>query len=157
MGAVGVSDIRTAPVGEDLTVAESRLEVLRGLERMHRVDKPLADGVELGLGEWGVLGADGKVHRAAATAVPNSYLVFCGTDRFDVKATGQVTLIMASPIVAKTSVFNSALSYAVGDYLTVKDTGGGKSQLTKASGDDAKLARVQAVGADHLVYETLLA
>lgn len=156
MGAVTVSDIRTAPVGEDLTTAEGRLEVLRGLERMFRADKPLAAGALLGLGEWGVLGADGKVSRASSSAVPNTYLVFAGTDRFDVKATGQVTLVMNSPIVARTTVYNTAVSYQVGDYLTVKDLGGGESRLTKAAGADAKLARVQAVGSDHLVYETLL-
>jgi hypothetical protein len=123
---------------------------------MYRADKPLAAGVSLGLGEWGVLGADGKVSRAASTPVAQTYLVFAGSDRFDVKATGQVTLIMNSPIVARTSVYNTAVSYSVGDYLTVKNLGGGESGLTKAAGSDAKLARVQAVGSDHLVYETLL-
>jgi len=150
-----ISDIRTVPVGEDLTKAESRLEVLRGMEKMYRVDKPYATGQGFGLGEWAVLGADGKVSRATSTPAKATYLVFGGTDRFDAKATGQVTLVMASQIMAKTSVYNSALSYAVGDYLTVKDLGAGESRLTKHGANEVAVAKVVEVGSDYLVYETM--
>lgn len=153
---VAVSDIRTVPVGEDLTTDELRLQVLRGIEKMYRVDKPLATGVALGLGEWGVLGADGTVSRPTATPVAQTYLCFAGTDRFDVKATGQVTLIMNSPIIAKSNRFDTTQTYAVGDYLTVKDLGAGEAFLTKQASTEPKLARVQEVGDGYLVYETLL-
>ena len=150
-----ISDIRTVPVGEDLTKEESRLSILRGMEKMFRVDKPLATGVTLGLGEWGVLGTDGKIHRAGASPVEATYLCFCGTDRFDVKATGQVTLVMASQVMAKTSVYNPAPSYAVGDYLTVKAWGAGESSLTLWTSGEVAVAKVVEVGTDFLVYETM--
>lgn len=157
MAINAISDIRTVPVGEDLTKEEGKLSILRGLENMHRVDKPLADGADFALGEWAVLQADGTLARPGATPVPQSYLVFAGTDRFDVAATGQVTIIMASEVIAKSSQFDSGVSYAVGDALTVKDLGGGEAVLTKQAGTESVLARVLEVGADYLVYQTLSA
>lgn len=153
---VSISDARVAPISEDLTGEELRLSVTRGLETMHRVDAKLATPAEvLLLGEWAVLNSDGKAERAGATPVGNTYPVFAGTERFDVKATGQVTLISSWPIRAKTSVYNDALSYVVGDLLTVKDLGGGESALTKAAAGEAALARVVTVGSGWLEYETL--
>lgn len=156
MGPTTISAGRIAPVTEDLTTEELRLSVLRGIERMFRVDKPLASSsVVLELGEWAVLNADGKLERAGATPVVNTYPVFCGTDRYDVAATGQATIIMASQIIAKTSVFNTSLTYSVGDFLTVKDLGGGESRLTKHTANEVAVAKVVEVGADYLVYETM--
>jgi len=150
-----ISDIRIAPVGEDLTVAEGRLEILRGLEKMYRVDKQYAASVDLGLGEWAVLHADGKAYRAGASPVTSSYLVFGGTDRFDSKATGQVTLIMGSQVIAKTTQYNPGPSYVVGDYLTVKAWAAGKSSLTKQTAGEVAVAKVVEVGTGYLVYETM--
>lgn len=155
MSVVCVSDIRVAPVGEDLTKDSYELEILRGLESMYRVDKKVATGATFLKGEWAVLDADGKASRPAATPVGHTYLVFCGTDRFDAKATGQVTLIMGKSVLAKTSRYDTGQSYAVGDYLTVKDLGGGEAFVTKAGGTEPKLGAVLEVGTDYLVFETL--
>jgi hypothetical protein len=153
---VAISDARVAPITEDLTTEELRLSVVRGLESMFRVDVPLASAdTVLGLGEWAVVNSDGKAERAGAVPVGNTYLVFAGTDRFDVKATGKVTLIKSWPIVAKSSRYDDGQSYAVGDLLTVKDLGGGESYLTLAATGEAALARVSAVGTGWLEFETL--
>ena len=152
---VAVSDIRVAPVGEDLTLPEGRLEILRGMEKMYRVDKAYGAAQDFALGEWAVLQADGKAYRAGATPVVSTYLVFGGTDRFDSKATGQITLVMASQIMAKTTQYNTLLSYVVGDYLTVKNLGGTASRLTKWTAGEVAVAKVIEVGTDFLVYETM--
>lgn len=153
---VAISDARVAPITEDLTTSEQRLSVTRGLESMFRKDYKLATtDTVLGLGEWAVINADGKAERAGAVPVGQTYLVFAGTDRFDVKATGQVTLVASWPIQAKSSVYDNGQSYAVGDLLTVKDLGGGESALTKAATGEAAMARVLAVGSGWLEYETL--
>lgn len=153
---VSISAARVAPITEDLTTEELRLSITRGLETMYRVDAKLATSdTVLGLGEWAVLNSDGKAERAGAVPVGQTYLVFAGTDRFDVKATGQVTLVKSWPIVAKSSVYDDGQSYAVGDLLTVKDLGGGESALTKAATGEAALARVVTVGSGWLEYETL--
>lgn len=147
-----ISDARIAPVTEDLTTEDFSLSVLRGLETVHRVDKPNAVGALFAKGEWAVLQNDGTLARAGASPVPNTYPVFCGTDRFDSKATGQSTILMGHH-VAKTNRYDSTVSYNVGDGLVVKDLGGGESALTKAAGAEVVLARVVEVGDDFLVYE----
>jgi hypothetical protein len=154
---VAISDSRIVPITEDLTTEVSTLEILRGLETMYRVDKPLAvpGTTALLMGEFAVLNSAGKAERAGATPVGQTYLVFAGTDRFDVKATGQVTLVMSWPIQAKTTRYNTGGSYAVGDLLTVKNLGGGQSQLTPAATTEFAVARVLEVGTGYLVYETL--
>lgn len=149
-----INDARTVPVQEDLTKEDLRLQVLRGLETMFRADKPLVAGEELLTGEWGVLNADGQVERPGATPVPNTFLVFCGTERYDVKATGQVTLVLGSHIVAKTSRYDESVEYAIGDALTVKDLGGGEACVTKASAGEVALGMVLQVGDGWLVFET---
>jgi hypothetical protein len=150
-----ISDARIVPLQEDLTAEDLTLQVLRGLDKVHRMDVPYADGVELLPGEWAVLDADGKAKRATATPSPVSYLVFAGTDRYDTRATGKVTLLQGVPLVVKSSRFNTNVSYAVGDYLTVKDLGGGESFLTKAGSTEHRAAKVLEVGQGYLVYETL--
>lgn len=152
---VSVSDIRVAPIGEDLSTPDLSLDVLRGLEKMFRVDKKVAAGSAFLKGEWAVLNVDGKAERPSTTPVAQSYLVFCGTDRFDSRATGQVTLIMSHPIVAKTSRYDVGQTYAVGDYLTVKDLGGGEAGVTKWGTGEPKMARVLEVGVGYLTFETL--
>jgi len=152
---VAVSDIRVAPIGEDLTKEDLSLSVLRGLEKMYRVDKKIATGAVFSKGEWAVLDSEGLAARPGVTPVGGTYLVFCGTDRFDSYATKQVTLIMSHPVVVKTSKFDTGVTYAVGDSLTVKDLGAGEAFVTKAGASEPVLARVLEVGNGYLVFETL--
>ena len=152
---VSVSDIRVAPIGEDLSTEDLSLQVLRGLEKMYRVDKKVAAANAFAKGEWAVLNVDGKAERPSTSPVGGSYLVFCGTDRFDSRATGQVTLIMSHPVVVKTSNYDVGQTYNVGDYLTVKDLGGGESTVTSWGTSEPKQARVLEVGNGYLVFETL--
>jgi hypothetical protein len=119
------------------------------------VDKEIADGVSLAQGEWAVLGNNNKLTRPTASPVPNTYLVIAGTDRFDVAATGQATIIMASKVIVRTTRYNDGVSYNVGDYLTVKNLGAGEAYVTLAGGSDPRLAKVVEVGSDYLVYETV--
>lgn len=151
---VSVSDIRVAPIGVDLSTDDLSLDVLRGLEKMFRVDKKIAVGASFLKGEWAVLNSDSKAERPGASAVGETYLVFCGTDRFDAAATGQVTLIMSHPVVVKTSRFK-ADTYTVGAYLTVKSGGTGFAGVCLQTSTEPKLARVLEVGDGYLVYETL--
>ena len=151
-----ISDSRIVPVAEDLTTEELGLSIIRGLETMKRVDKKFADGVEFLAGEWAVLQDDQTCVRASASPVPNTYLVFLGTDRFDSHATGQITLLMNSIVMAKTTRYDKNPSYSTGDYLTVKDLGGGESMLTLQSSAEPKLAKVIEVADGVMTFETLL-
>lgn len=150
-----ISDIRIVPVGEDPTKEDLTLSILRGLEKMYRVDKKVATGAVFSKGEWAVLDVDGKAARPTTTPVGGTYLVFSGTDRFDARATGQVTLVMSHPIIVKSSLFDTGEDYAVGDYLTVKDLTHGEAFVTLRGTGEPKLARVLEVGNGYLVYETL--
>lgn len=152
---VAVSDIRVAPIGEDLSTSDLSLDILRGFEKMYRVDKKIATGAFFAKGEWAVLNVDGKAERPSTTPVGGSYLVLCGTDRFDSRATGQVTLIMSHPVVVKTTHYDVGQTYNVGDYLTVKDLGAGESLVTSWGTGEPKHARVIEVGNGYLVFETL--
>lgn len=147
MTIVAISDLATVPVGADLTTEETRLEVLRGLETMKRVDVQLGSGVDLGLGEWAVVDSSGLAQRPTSTPVANTFLVFSGTDRFDVKATGQVTLIMNSLVIAKSSRYDTAQTYTPGAALTAKLLTGGVAGLTLQSGSQPIHARVVAAPA----------
>ena len=140
------------PLQADLTKEDLRLSILRGHENMFRVDKKLAPSVSLELGEWGCLSADGTVERPGATPVANTFLIFCGTERYDVHATGQVTMIMNSNVIAKTDRF-AVGSYNVGDELTVKDLGAGEAVLTIAASGEYVLARAVEVGSGYLVVD----
>ena len=148
-----ISQSRVVPVQEDLTKEELRLNVLRGTENMFRVDKKLAAGESLELGEWGCLQNDGTVARPSATPVAETYLVFCGSERFDAMATGQVTLIMNSNIIMKTSRFDAGASYSVGSLLSVKDLGAGEAHVTLASAGEFCVGKVHEVGSGYLVIE----
>ena len=152
-----ISASRIAPIQEDLTTEELRLSVIRGIENMFRVDKKLASGESLELGEFGVLKDDGSVERPGATPSAASYLVFCGSERFDSKATGQVTLIMNSNCIVKSSRFNQAGSYSVGTELAVKDLGAGEAHVTPASNGEFCVGKVVEVGSGYLVYELFAA
>ena len=149
MSIVAISNDRTVPVQEDLSTDDLRLQVLRGFENSHRVDKKVASGATFEQGDWAVLNSDGELETPAASAVAATYLVFSGTDRFDSKATGQATIFIASGLVVKTNKY-AAGSYSVGTLLTVK---GGKLVGVAASADPV-FGQVVEVGTDYLVYET---
>jgi hypothetical protein len=151
---VSISDARIAPITEDLTVPEGRLEVLRGFEQMYRVDVPYGDAQAFVLGEWACIHADGKAYRATSTPVAASYLVFCGNDRYDAKATGQVTLIQ-SDVIASTTLFDAVPTYVPGDYLTVKAYATGKSGLTKWASGQFAVAIVKSVAGGKMTFQTM--
>lgn len=153
MSVVGINEARIAPVSEDLTTPFTNLEILRGLEKMHRVDYKVAPGVSLKAGEYAVLGNDNQLVRASGTPSASALLVFRGTDGFDSKATGQATVIEASALVVKTDLYNTAPSYAVGDLLVAKNIGGGESFVTKATAGEWAIGRVREVGSGYLVYD----
>ena len=148
-----VSINRVVPVQEDLTKEELHLNVLRGMENMFRVDKKLAVGSSLELGQWGVLQNDGTVAAPGASSSIATYLVFCGSERFDSMATGQVTLVMNSNIIIKTDRFDVGGSYSVGTELTVK----GSSSVSVAATGDFVVGKVAEVGSGYLVIEVFAA
>lgn len=153
--STSISDIRTVPVGEDLTLEDLSLSIIRGIEKMFRVDKKSSNGLELTQGEWGVLQNDDTVARPTTTPDRSTYLCFRGTNQFDAKATGQVTLVMNSSIIVKSNLYNSAGSYSVGTELTVKDLGAGEAGVTPAASGQPVLAKVQVVGQGYLIYEVM--
>jgi hypothetical protein len=154
--SVGISDIRTVPVGEDLTKEDIRCQIIRGMEQAHRADVKLASpSTVLLTGEYAVLNSAGKAVRSSATPLGESFLVFSGTDRFDARATGNITLIMSFGQIVKSSVYDTGAVYAVGSYLTVKDLGAGESKLTLRSGVEPRIGRVLEVGTGYLVYQIL--
>lgn len=145
---------RIVPVQEDLTLPEDTFEIIRGWESMNRVDKELADSVEALPGEWLVLGANNKLARPGASSVPNTYLVIAGTDRFDVAATGQATVVMASSVIVRTKRFHSTLD-TVGQPITIKNLGADVAVPSLGVvGTDNIFGYVIEVGTDYIVYET---
>ena len=154
MTASALNPNRIVPVKEDLTSPFNQMEIIRGWEKMYRVDKEIASGVDFILGEWAVLGDNDKLTRPGISAVPNTFLVIAGTDRFDVAATGKCTIVMNSKIIVRTTMFEAG-TYHVGNYLTVKDLGAGQAYVSVAAGADPKLAMVTKVGTDFLEFATL--
>jgi len=150
-----INPARIVPVQEDLATPVDDFEIIRGWTNMHRASKPLANGVVCATGEWLVLGDNGKLTRPSATPVANSFLVLDGTNRYDVAALKEATIIMASKIVVRTRLFDNTVTYSVGDNLTVKDLGAGEAVPTKATGTEPVLARVVGVPSGFLEYEVL--
>lgn len=150
---IGIDTSRVVPVTEDLTTSELSLSFLRGTEKMFRCDRKLAGGANLLSGEWAVLGTDNTLSRPGTVPVAATYLVMAGTDRFDVQATRQATIIMNSNIVVKSDRFNKAGTYAVGTELTVKNLGAGEAVVTPASVGEYVFGKVSEVGQGYLVYE----
>ena len=153
MSLIGIDTNRVVPVTEDLTTSELSLAILRGAERMFRVDRKLGTGVNLLKGEWAVLNSDLTLSRPGATPVAETYLVMSGTDRFDVHATGQATLIMNSNIIVKSNKYYGLGVYDVGTLLTVKDLGLGEAVVSPAATGEFVVGKVIEVGTGYLVYE----
>jgi hypothetical protein len=154
MSAVGVNSAKVAPVAMDLTKDFDAFTLTRGVENSFRVDKKLVPGIDFEAGDWGVLNADNEIEKPGATPVRQTFLIITGTNRYDVKATGQVTIIM-NTVFCKTNRFDKAQVYAVGDLLTVKDLGGGEAWVTRAAAGEPALAMVTEVGATTIEFKVL--
>ena len=152
---VAISQASIVPVQTDLTTEFGPLEIIRGFEKMFRVDYTIQANTALVAGEWGVVHDDGTVSRPSATPVVQTFLCIAGTDRFDSAATGNVTLAPNSSIRVRTTRYDPNPTYHVGSPLTVKDLGGGTAYVTLASGSDPVLARVAALGNGTLTYDVL--
>lgn len=142
------------PLQEDLLADTPKLDVIRGLEDLIREDIAIADGEVFGEGDWAVINSDYELEAPGSTPVHNCVPVWCGNKegRSDVHATGKATVLRKSRgFIYRTSKFNSAVSYAAGDAITVKDLGAGEKVPTKAGGSEAVLGRVSKV-----VSETVL-
>jgi len=151
--SVAISDVATVPVGADLTAPDNSLRVLRGLEKAPRVDYKIATGLSKTQGDWAVLGDDGLLHEAGSTGKAATYLVFSGTDRFDVKATGAITVFGRYPgLLCQTSKFDAAPTYHAGSPLTYKLVSS-VPKLTLATSGDAVLANVVNVSNGLMIFE----
>jgi hypothetical protein len=138
------------PLTEDLLDPEYKLEIIRGLEGLIRVDKKIADGETFEEGDWAVLNDNDELVAPTATPAANTFPVWAGNSegRSDVHATGKATILMGGRFIYKTSKYDSNPSYSVGSPLTVKDLGGGELTPTLQSGSEPILARVVAVPAN---------
>ena len=159
MPTTSINDNNISPIATDLLGSPTDLNVLRGLVEMKRADYPYGSGVSLVKGEWAVLQADGTVARATSTPAKASFLVFAGNDRYDARATGAVTLILNSAIVASTVYYDDTASLAPGDGLTAKflaaGANTGKSGLAKVSGSDPVHAYVTHVAGGVLTFNVV--
>jgi len=157
MPTTSINDNNISPIAQDLLGGNLDLEITYGLVEAKRIDYPYGAGVSLVKGEWGVLQADGTIARATSTPAKASFLVFAGNDRYDSRATGMLTMIVNSAIVAKTVYYDDTASLAPGDGLTVKllavGANSGKSGLAKASGAEPVHAYVNYVSGGVLVYD----
>lgn len=149
---------RIAPVTEDLTTPADDFEIIRGWEKMHRRDFPLATGATFLPGEWAVLNNTGALERAPAAPTDTTpmYLVIAGTDRFDVAATQAATVVMASNVVVRTKRYDTGGAYNVGTILTAREWAADESSVTPHAAGRPVVGRVTAVGDDWIEYETLV-
>ncbi len=141
------------PLTSDLTKPDESFNIVRGLENLIRVDKPI--GIDpattktaiFSEGQWGKLTDTGTVVPATATPSANTFPIFAGNalDRSDVHATGMVTLLMGGRFIYKTTQYDTNVavaSYLSGAPLTVKAIVGVDRVPTLAAGTDPILARV---------------
>jgi hypothetical protein len=71
-------------------------------------------------GEWLALDSDGKLERVGASSVPRAWQMFTQKGDFAAQALGKTCVLQAHEYEAETDIFDSALTYAIGDELTVK-------------------------------------
>ena len=135
------------PLTQDLLEPDYKLDIIRGLEDLMRVDKKIADGELFEEGDWAVLNDNDELVAPTATPVANTYPVWAGNaeGRSDVHATGKATILMGGRFIYKTAKFDSNPSYSVGSPITVKDLGAGEMTPTLQSGSEPVLGRVVAV------------
>lgn len=152
------NDENMVPLQEDLTQELYLLDIVRGLEGLIREDKKIAEGEVFGEGDWAVINNNGELEAPAATPVANTVPVWCGNGegRSDVHATGKATILRSGRFIYRTTKFDLAPAYNVGDNLTVKDLGAGERVPTIASGTDPVLARVSAIPANGILEVEVL-
>ena len=141
------------PLQEDLLLDVHCLDIIKGLEGVIRMDKAIADGESFAEGDWAVLNDSDELVAPSATPVINTYPVWAGNadGRTDVHATGKATILMGGRFLYRTTKFDPAPSYSVGDALTVKDLGGGEMVPTAAAGSEPILAIVHKVPANGIM------
>lgn len=141
------------PLQEDLLLSEHKLDIFKGLEGIVRQDKKFAEGELFAEGNWAVLNDSDELEAPTATPVANTYPVWAGNaeGRTDVHATGMLTIVMGGRFWYRTTMYDTAPTYSVGDALTVKDLGAGEMVPTKATGTEAVLARVYKVPANGIM------
>jgi hypothetical protein len=145
------------PLTQDLLVDTPKLEIIRGLELIQRVDEKFAEGEVFAEGDWAVLNDDGELEAPGATPKKNCYPVWCGNaeGRTDVLATGKLTIIKGGRFIYRTSKYDKTVTYSAGDALTVKDLGAGERVPTKAAGAEVVLAYVDKIVGDFLEIEVV--
>ena len=139
------------PLTQDLTEESHKLDIIRGLEGVIRIDKEIASGVILAEGQWAVLGDDDTLSMPAAVPVANTYPIWAGNadERSDVHATGKATMLQGGRFIYRTTMFGASLSSAsVGSPITVK---GGKLPVLGVEGTDVILARVFKMAANGIM------
>jgi hypothetical protein len=139
-----------APLSKDLFEPDYKLEIIRGLEHLIRVDKTIADGEVFAEGDWAVLNDNDELEAPSATPVANTYPVWAGNaeGRSDVHATKKATILMGQSFIYKTAKFDANPVYTVGAPITVKDLGAGEMVPTLQSGSEPILGRVVAIPAN---------
>jgi len=141
------------PLQEDLLNDVHYLDIFKNLEGVIRMDKAIAEGESFSEGDWAVLNDSDELEAPSATPVRNTYPVWAGNaeGRTDVHATGKATILVGGRFFYRTTKFNDALSYSVGDALTIKDLGGGEMVPTKQAGVEPILAIVHKVPANGIM------
>lgn len=144
------NDENLVPLSQDLTADDHLLDIFKGLEGVIRDDKTIADGQSFAEGDWAVLNNSDELEAPGATPVANTYPVWAGNaeGRSDVHATGKATILLGGRFFYRTTKFDTAQTYNTGDYLTVKDLGGGERVPTLQAGSEPKLAKVHKVPAN---------
>lgn len=138
------------PLTQDLTEESHKLDIIRGLEGVIRIDKDIADGVTLAEGQWAVLKDDDTLDVPAATPVANTYPIWAGNadGRSDVHATGKATMLQGGRFIYRTTMFDASLASAsVGTAITVKASG----LPTAQAGTEVVLARVFKMAANGII------
>jgi hypothetical protein len=153
--SVSIATSRTVPVTEDLTTNDLTFNILRGTEIVNRVDVPLSPGVSLVKGEWAVINSSGLAVRAGATGLAQTYPVFAGVERYDVAATGDVTVLMGPyGLIFQTNMYNANLT-TVGQEVAINNGGVGASVPILAVTGDYVVAMVVAVGSNYINIQSL--
>ena len=139
------------PLTRDLTEESYKLDIIRGLEGVIRIDKTIGADLIFAEGEWAVLQDDDTLGEPGPAAVANTYPIWAGNadERSDVHATGKATMLQGGRFIYRTTMFGASLSSAsVGSPITVK---GGKLPVLGVEGTDVILARVFKMAANGIM------
>lgn len=98
-------------------------DVLTPLDRLHRINFPIADADEFEAGEWGEVSPanGGTMAKVVGNATAMCYAVFQGTEnRWDRLATQKATVVYGV-YIADTDQYDSTATYDIDTPLTVTD------------------------------------